>query len=165
MPTIQKPDQENSQMVSTVQGTDLGEWSEEYERRRKMESHVTNFLKHPDMYSSKLAHFLEERCGVDLLPAPAPSSELWRLSHKSRVEAEQEVLRSNLDWWEGGKVGGTVRVNGVGTSFPRAVGAPGSPSPTMWPPAIEEVEGGCTATCASPAKRCRARWRQCHSRL
>lgn len=156
MPTIQKPEEENGQMSATIQGTELAQWFEEYERRRKMESHVTNFLKHPDVYTSKLAHFLVDRCGVDLLPAGASSSDLWRLSREGRVEAEHEVVRSNLDWWEGGKVGGTVRVNGVGTTFPRAV-----PSPTLWPQATQEVAGDCTATFASPAQSCHAEWGQC----
>ncbi len=149
MPTIQKQEEENGQLIAKTQEKGCVKWFEDYERRRKMESHVTNFLKHPEVYTSKLSHFIQERCGVDLLPVTLPSSDLWRLSESAeKAEQEQEVLRSDLDWWQGGTVGGTVRVTGVGTTFPRTVA-----SPPLWLPATQEVTGDCTATSALPAPR------------
>ena len=132
---------------------------EDYERRRRMESHVTSFLKHPQVYASLLAHFLEERCGVELWPAAAPTSDRVvpeqdrRQSEAQRDTTTQrhQTLRSDLDWWEGGKVSGRVRVNDTGTSFPR----PASSAP-VWPRPTQGA-GHCTVTSEAVAPG----WRLC----
>ena len=124
-----------------------------------MESHVTSFLKHPEVYTSKLAHFLEERCGVELWPAAAPTSDRVVPEHERRQRQAQrdtaaqshQASRSDLDWWEGGKVGGRVRVNGAGTSFPR----PASSSP-VWPTPTQGA-GHCTV----PSEAAAPGWRLC----
>ena len=130
-------------------------WSEDYERRRQMESHVTNFLKHPQVYGSKLANFLEQRCNVTLWPVPVPRSDLQKpLGILQVCHDRQHALRSDLDWWEGGYVGGRVRVRGVGTSFPRAV-----QSGPLWSSssvaAEQHVGDDCTATVAPRKQLCR----------
>ena len=151
MPTIQNQEEEKGHVSTTTHDEDWAQWYEDYERRRKMESHVTSFVKHPEVYTSKLTHFLEERCGVDLV-ATARSSKMWRLSESDlKTMQEQEALRSDLDWWEGGMVGKTVRVTGVETAFPRPVA-----SPPLWLSATrKDVADDCTAADALKRRLCR----------
>jgi hypothetical protein len=98
-----------------------------------METHVTHFLKHPQVYKRKLAEFLMDKCGVELWPATEDEhddddeeeeeEEEQEGDDQQQQEVEVEESRSDLNWWEGGRVGGRVGVRGTHTSFPRR--APG----------------------------------------